>query len=361
MTHKLTAIFNQIDDPRRDVTKHHNLNDILLAGIISVICGAETWNNIEEYARSKEDFLRTFLELPNDTFNRVFSAIDSEQFESCFIEWVNSLAKITKGQVVAIDGKTIRGAKSNGEKSPYHMVSAWACDNNLVLGQVKTDEKSNEITAIPKLLEVLSLKDNIVTIDAMGCQENIASKIIEQKANYILAVKQNQKELYHNIEDEFRFSKSMKSAISEGVDHGRIETRTCSVINQFDHLQNIGKWKNLKSIIRVEAVREFKHSEKPEETATRYYISSAEFDADVFQKAIRSHWAIENKLHWTLDVAFGEDASRKRDKNAAQNFSILNKIALNLLKNEKTTKQGVKGKRLKAAWNNQYLLEVLNL
>lgn len=366
-SNKLRSIFNAIDDPRRDITKLHNLNDILLIGIISVICGAETWENVAGYARAKIDFLRTFLELPNgipshDTFNRVFSSINSEQFETCFIAWVSSLAQMAPGQVIAIDGKAIRGAKSKGKKSPIHMVSAWACENNLVLGQTKVAEKSNEITAIPKLLEVLALEGSIITIDAMGAQQDIVAKIIDSKADYIIAVKQNQKRLYQDIEDEFRFSKAITTITDTDLDHGRIETRTCSVItNDFEHLQNKEKWAALCSLIKVESTREFKNSDKPTEKATRYYISSLTAQARDFQKAIRSHWAIENKLHWTLDVAFGEDASRKRAGNSAQNFSILNKIALNLIKNEKTEKQGVKGKRLRAAWDNNYMLTLLKL
>ena len=365
-TGKLISIFGQVDDPRSDINKLHNLNDILLIGIISVICAADTWKNMEAYARAKKDFLCTFLELPNgipshDTFNRVFSAIDSEQFEACFIRWINTLAKITQGEIVAIDGKTIRGAKANGKKSPVHMVSAWASVNNIVLGQVKVNEKSNEITAIPKLLEVLSIKGAIVTIDAMGCQTDIAEKIIKKKAAYILAVKDNQKQLHQNIKDEFRFSKAIKTSTDLDMGHGRIETRTSSVISDFKFIEQDNKWKKLNSIIKIESIREFKNSDKPTETATRYYISSLLAEPEDFQKAIRLHWGIENKLHWTLDVAFCEDASRKRNGNATQNFSILNKIALNKLKNEKTEKQGVKGKRLRAAWDNKYLLKILEL
>ncbi len=366
MTNKLSSIFSQIDDPRRDVTKLHKLNDILLIGIIAVICGAETWNNVEEYAHAKEDFLRGFMELPNgipshDTFNRVFSAIDNQQFEDCFIQWVSSLAGIVKGQVVAIDGKTIRGAKSHGKKSPIHLVSAWASENNMVLGQVKTEEKSNEITAIPKLLEILELQDTIITIDAMGCQEDIASKIIDKEADYILAVKLNQKQLYEDIEDEFKFSDAIKSDTNVDIGHGRIETRTCQMITKLNHIQNKQKWKKLKTVVKVESTREFKNSDKPTEKATRYYISSLEADTEDFQNYIRYHWSIENSLHWILDVAFGEDASRKRSGNSPQNFSTLNKIAINLLKNEKTLKVGVKGRRLKAGWDNKYLMKVLNL
>jgi predicted transposase YbfD/YdcC len=333
---------------------------------MAVICGAESWNEMESYAQSKEKFLRTFLDLPNgipshDTFNRVFSNIDSDKFESCFIEWVSHLAQLKPKEIIAIDGKTIRGAKASGKKSPVHMVSAWANENNLVLGQVKVSEKSNEITAIPKLLEALSLHNTVVTIDAMGCQKEIAAAIVDKQADYILAVKENQAQLFEGIEDEFRFEGSVKTHLSEEVDHGRIETRTCSVLSDFQFLDDNKAWKGLKTVIKIDSTREFKNSEKPTQHATRYYISSLEAGAEDFQKAIRSHWAIENKLHWTLDVAFSEDASRKRVKNAAQNFSLLNKIALNLLKNEKTTKMGVKGRRLKAGWDDHYLIKVLNL
>ncbi len=365
-SNKLTTVFSQIEDPRSHINRLHLLNDILLIGITAVICGAETWEQMESFAKSKEAFLRTFLKLPNgipsdDTINRVFSAIDSEKFESCFIEWVNSLSTFSNGQVVAIDGKTIRGAKSKGVKSPIHMVSAWACENNLVLGQVKVDDKSNEITAIPELLKVLSLEDCIITIDAMGCQTKIAEQIVDQGADYILAVKGNQADLLEQIQDEFRFSKEIQTSVNVNGDHGRIETRKCSVITNFKEMKDISKWKNLTSIIRIKSKREFKNSDKGSEETVRYYISSIESEADNFQKAIRSHWSIENKLHWTLDVAFNEDSSRKRKGNASQNYSILLKIALNLLKNEHTKKQGIKSKRLRAAWDNDYLIKVLNV
>lgn len=361
---ELRSIFSQIDDPRSDINKLHKLEDILLIGIISVICAADTWKNMETYAKAKEGFLRSFLDLPNgipsdDTFNRVFSSIDSEQFEACFVDWVSRLVNLTDGEVIPIDGKTIRGAKSNGKKSPFHMVSAWATNNNLVLGQVKVSEKSNEITAIPKLLELITVKGCTVTIDAMGCQQEIARKIIKEEANYILAVKENQKQLHQDIEDEFRFGKDIQIDLSEDLDHGRIETRKCSVITDFKFIENIEEWTGLKSIIKIESIREFKNSDKPTETATRYYISSLLAGAKELQRAIRLHWGIENKLHWVLDVAFSEDASRKRAGNASQNFSILSKVALNLLKKETSEKQGIKGKRLKAAYDQSYLLKVL--
>lgn len=356
----------QIRDPRRNLTRLHDLNDILLIGIIAVICGADTWNEIEQYALEKEEFLRSFLALPNgvpshDTFNRVFSAIDSKEFEACFTEWVMSFTTLVDKEVIAIDGKTIRGAKSDGKKSPIHMVSAWASVNNVVLGQEKVSEKSNEITAIPKLLEVLLLDNCIVTIDAMGCQTEIAAKIIEKNASYVLAVKGNQGQLLENIKDEFKFSKKVESTVSTELDHGRIETRKCSVITDYEHIENPEKWEQLKSIIKIESTREFKNSDKATETSTRYYISSLKATPIQLQKTIRSHWAIENKLHWTLDVAFSEDASRKRTGNSSQNFSILKKIALNLLKKDEAAKVGVKSRRLKAAWSNNYLLKILNL
>lgn len=365
-TSELWSIFGQIDDPRSDINKLHKLEDILLIGIIAVICAADTWKNMETYAKAKEQFLRSFLELPNgipsdDTFNRVFSSIDSEQFEACFVDWVSKLVNLTNGEVIPIDGKTIRGAKSNGKKSPFHMVSAWATNNNLVLGQVKVSEKSNEITAIPKLLELITVKGCTITIDAMGCQQEIAHKIIEEDANYILAVKENQKRLHQDVLDEFRFGKDIQIDVSEDLDHGRIETRKCSVITDFKFIENIEEWVGIKSIIKIESIREFKNSDKPTETASRYYISSLLTSAKKLQRAIRLHWGIENKLHWVLDVAFSEDASRKRTGNASQNFSTLSKIALNLLKKDTLEKQGIKGKRLKAAYDDNYLIKILGI
>jgi len=362
----LMSIFGSIDDPRSHINQLHNLVDILFIGIISVICGAETWKQMIEFANSKEKFLKKFLELPNgipseDTINRVFSSIDSSQFESCFIDWVNSISNLLQGQVIAIDGKTIRGAKSKGKKSPVHMVSAWANQNNLVLGQVRVNEKSNEITAIPELIDKLFIEGNIITIDAMGTQTDIADKIIENKADYILAVKENQPQLLEEIKDEFRFSRDIETDTDIDFGHGRIETRTCSVISDFQFIEDDKKWNKLQQIIKIESIREFKNSNKQSEKATRYYIASLIDTAANYQKNIRSHWGVENKLHWTLDVAFSEDASRKRNNNAAQNYSILLKIALNLLKNEKTEKQGIAGKRLKAGWNEDYLLKVLNI
>lgn len=362
----LVRIFSQIQDPRSHVNRLHNIVDILLIGTVSVLCGAETWLQMRMFAIAKEEFFRKFLILENgipseDTINRVFSAIDSDEFESCFIEWVNSISVMKKGQVIAIDGKNLRGAKSHGKKSPVHMVSAWANDNNIVLGQVRVNKKSNEITAIPKLLETLNIEGCIITIDAMGTQIDIANKIVENNADYILALKENQKQLLENVKDEFHFSK--QPSINETIElgHGRIETRKCTVVSAFQFIKENTNWRNLRSVIKIESIREFKNSNKSAEKAVRYYISNRIDSAEDFQKHIRSHWGVENKLHWTLDVAFSEDASRKRNKNAAQNFSIILKIALNLLKNEKSDRQGIAGKRLRAGWDEDYRMKVLNL
>ena len=359
----LLEILANLNDHRIERKKEHLLIDIVVITIASVICGAENWNQIQMFGQSKYEWFKTFLKLPNgipshDTFNRFFSLLEPDKFESIFMEWVSTISKRIKGEVINIDGKTIRGAKNLGKKSPIHMVSAWANSNNLVLGQIKVNEKSNEITAIPELLKILLVENCIITIDAMGCQTQIAQKIIDQNADYILAVKGNQKELEQNIEDSFRFLKAEQ--IHEDLDagHGRVETRKCSVITNFEYLENKEKWVNLKSIVKIESERYFKSTGKTE-ISSRIYISSLKDTAENFQNYIRSHWGIENKLHWTLDVSFREDASRKRTGNSAQNFSVVNKIALNLLKNDTSIKASVMSKRLNAGWNQEYLKNIL--
>lgn len=367
MSNKIISIFSKIEDNRRVLSNNYDLNSILVSAMISVISGADTWNDIEDYCVEKAEWLSTFLNFENgipshDTYNRVISNIDPLKMENCFREWVHTLieGKGIQG-VINFDGKTIKGAKSHGIKSPIHMVSAWSCQSNIVLGQLRVNEKSNEITAIPKLIDLLDIKNCIITIDAMGCQTDIADKIIEKKADYVLAVKGNQAILLEEIEDEFRFSKNIRYSETIDLDHGRIETRKCSVINEFQHVESQDKWRDLKSIIKIESTREFKNSEKEIQHFTRYYISSSEGSADFFQQVIRSHWSIENKLHWTLDVAFSEDMSRKRTENAAQNFSLITKIALNILKNDNSSKLGIKSKRLKAGWSNSYLEKILGI
>ena len=355
--------FSSLPDPRIDRTKEHLLEDIIFITIAAVICGAETWNDIENYGISKEIWLKKYLTLPNgipshDTFNRVFSALDPDELEKCFLDWIRAVSQLTKGEVVSIDGKTIRGSRDHRKKSIVHMVSAWAGKNQLSLGQVKVDNKSNEITAIPKLLKVLFLKGCIVTIDAMGCQTNIAEEIIKKEADYILAVKGNQESLELGINDTIKLEKPVDVNEASDFGHGRIETRKCSVYTDLSHIENPNRWKELKCLVAIEATRINKMTGH-QESETRLYISSLEPDAEKINQSIREHWGIENSLHWVLDVSFGEDKSRKRDGNSAQNFSIINRMALNMLKNEKSKKRSVKGKRLDAGWDNDYLIKIL--
>jgi predicted transposase YbfD/YdcC len=355
--------FAELTDPRVERTKEHLLSDILFIAIAAIICGAESWNDIEQYGRSKEPWLKTFLALPNgipshDTFNRVFSALDPEQLEACFLAWVREVAQLSDGEVVSIDGKAIRGSRQAGNKAIVRMVSAWANTNHLVLAQRRVADKSNEITAIPKLLQVLELSGTVVTIDAIGCQRSIAQQIVAQKADYILAVKENQEHLLEDIKDSFQMLAADTVADETDCGHGRVERRTCSVLADCSLIEKASEWTSLRSVVRIQAERFHKASGEVEEE-TRYYISSLPPEAARLNRAIRQHWGIENSLHWVLDLAFHEDQSRKRAGHAAQNFSRLNRIALNLLKNDKSLKVGVRGRRLAAGWDNDFLLRLL--
>lgn len=357
--------FAGITDPRVERTKDHFLDDIIFITIAGVICGAETWNEIHDFGKSKQDWLSAYLKLPNgipshDTFNRVYSMLDPKEFGACFMQWTNSVATLTEGEVLSIDGKTLRGTMKHGKKSFVHMVSAWASTNNLVLAQQKVDDKSNEITAIPKLLELLAIKGCIITIDAMGCQKEIAANIIDKEADYILAVKDNQATLHADIKDSFRMLKPDCITTENDYGHGRIEKRECSVITDLSLLEQRDQWTKLTTIIQLKSERQNKQTLETQ-YETRYYISSLKADATKMNKAIRSHWNIENKLHWQLDVSFREDQSRKQNGNAAENFSLMLRIALNLLKNDMTSKRSVKGKRLKAGWDEAYLKHLLKI
>lgn len=345
-------------------TREHVLEEILLIAIAAILSGANGWNEIENYGKAKHDWLRSFLTLPSgipshDTFNRVFAALDPQELEKGFVAWVTSIARLTAGEVVAIDGKAMRGTRRAG-KALVHMVSAWANSNNLVLGQRKVDDKSNEITAIPRLLQALELSGTVVTIDAMGCQKAIAEKIAAKKADYILAVKENQQRLLEDIKDSFHMLAA--DAVAEEIDcgHGRVERRVCSVLGDLSLLDKSSEWVGLRSLVRIQAERFHKATGKTERE-TRYYIASLPPDAAHLNQLVRQHWGIENKLHWVLDVAFGEDLSRKRAGHAAENFSVLNRIALNLLKQDKSCKAGIHGKRLQAAWHHPYLLKLLGI
>lgn len=355
--------FAELKDPRVERTREHLLEEILLLAIAAVLSGAGSWNEMEDYGKAKRPWFKGFLRLPggipsHDTFNRVISALDPAEMEKSFADWVVSIVKLTAGEVVAIDGKALCGTREAGKKTLVHMVSAWASANNLVLAQRKVDDKSNEITAIPKLLSALELSGTVVTIDAMGCQRPIAEKIVAQRADYILAVKENQGHLLEEIQDSFQMLAA--DAVCEEIDcgHGRVEQRRCSVIADLSLLEKTSEWASLQGLVRIESERYHKVSGKTERQI-RYYITSLKPDAERLNRAIRQHWGIENKLHWALDVSFGEDLSRKRAGHAAQNFSLLNRIALNLLRQDKTGKLGIKGKRLKAGWDNDYLMKLL--
>ncbi|MDQ3929182.1 MAG: ISAs1 family transposase [Chloroflexota bacterium] len=373
---QLRTRFASVEDPRVERTKLHQLLDIITIAICAVICGADDWSEIELFGHAKEAFFRSFLPLPNgipshDTFNRVFARLNPEQFQRCFLEWVQELVRASGGQVkgvVAIDGKQVCGSRDapNG-KGAIQMVSAWAHDNGMVLGQVKVDDKSNEITAIPTLLQLLDLEGCIVTIDAIGCQREIASAITEGGGDYVLALKGNHSVLHQDVITTFdegldTHFKGISHQTHETVEkgHGRIERRRYYLVDDplyMRYLDRLGKekWPGLCSIGMVEAEREVEGVISQER---RYYLCSISSVRE-FAQAARGHWSIENALHWVLDVAFREDHNRTRSDHSAHNFAILRHIALNLLKAEKSVKVGIKGKRLNCGWDHDYLFKVL--
>jgi predicted transposase YbfD/YdcC len=367
----LISYFSIMEDPRIGNRKQHKLSDILVIALVATVGGADTWTEIEDFGYSKQEWFSTFLELPNgipshDTFRRVFSLLDPAKFEQCFMAWIQDIRQWIDGEVIAIDGKTLRRShdRKKGLK-PLHMVSAWATQNRLVLGQQKVNEKSNEITAIPQLLDLLQLKGCIVTIDAMGCQKEIAKKIVEREADYVLAVKGNQPALQ---EDLRLFFEDAKKCDFKGVDHtfhktvekngGRIEIRRYWFTSSVDWISSKEDWMNLKQIGMVESER---HQGDQVSTEKRYYITSMCGSIEEFAQAVRHHWKIENSLHWVLDVAFREDHQRIRTEYSTENAAILRRLALNIIKQEKTNKRGVKAKRLKAGWDLDYLKTVLSV
>lgn len=442
--------FDELQDPREDNhNRRHNFYDILVITILATICGADGWTEICEFAEAKLDWLETFLELPNgipshDTFARVFSLIDSEKFEACFYKWIESLQIDVNNEIISIDGKTLRGShnRKKGQKA-LHLVSAWASNNKILLGQVRTEEKSNEITAIPELLEMINVKGSVVTIDAMGCQKEIAKNIVDAGADYVLSLKENQLTLFQDTDAIFaqgeqnKYKKMRhKQKLEKVNDHGRIEKRRYTLITpRGQELFGI-RWPHLKALGMVEVSRRIGEEV---ETSKRYFLTSlddgyelllmsylpkdampekgkiyvekheqqlryimldpngdkidltldiniSDFnqksltesrlkilaetdkrghtirdqDIDRFMKSVRSHWNIEINLHWSLDVSFKEDLNRARIGESSENLAIVRRIALNLLKHEKTSKVGITGRRKRAGWDNKYLLKVLN-
>lgn len=357
--------FSGIEDPRIARHKKHRLSDIFFIAICATICGADNWVAIETFGKAKKDWFTQLLNLEHgipshDTFGNVFAAIDTQKFSEAFSRWVADLAQLTPNQVIAIDGKCLRGSidRASG-KAAIYMVSAWAHQNQLVLGQQKVDDKSNEITAIPKLLLQLDIAGAVITMDAMGCQTKIAAQIIQQGADYVLSLKGNQGELHDDVKTFFNSSLAPTIGnISYDGGHGRIETRTIRATAGIQWLQERhSQWVCLNSIIAVTAKRELKNKTEEE---TRYFISSLDAsDPKKLGHIVRAHWGVENNLHWVLDQAFDEDSNRARAGHSAANMAVMRHIALNLIKTEKTTKVGVKTKRLKAGWDNDYLLKIL--
>lgn len=368
----LEDCLESVDDPRTEKNLKHKFIDIMVIAILATISGADTWDDMEDWGNAKKEWLSSFLELPNgipshDTFNRIFSMIDPEQFHKAFIDWVRAVTEKIEG-VVAIDGKTIRRSKdvTNGKRA-IHVVSAWAAENNLVLGQYKTEEKSNEITAIPELLNQLDIKGCIVTIDAMGTQKKIAEEIIAGEADYILTVKENQPQLYENIRLYFETEvlTKDKKELEKGAcyykeyckEHGRIEKREYYITTEINWLKEKKDWKGLSGLgMCISKVTE---GEKTTESRSYTIYSRKEMNAEEYGKAKRSHWKIENALHWVLDIAYREDESRVRVGNSAENLNILRHMTLNMLKQEKSCKRGIAGKRKNCGWNHEYLLKVL--
>jgi predicted transposase YbfD/YdcC len=364
--------YSTVVDPRVERTRKHLLTDLLTIAICGFICGVDNWVELEDFGKAKREWFQRFLRLPHgipshDTFGRFFAALDPEEFSRCFMRWVKAISEVSEGEVVAIDGKTLRRSFDNASgKAAIHMVSAWASKNSLVLGQVKTEEKSNEITAIPKLLELLYLRGCIVTIDAMGCQREIVERIVEKEADYVISLKGNQGALQQEVELLFTEARAesfetVPHAYTETLekDHGRIERRRYWTTGKLDSIKEKEKWPSLTSVGMVESHRT---ANEITSTEVRYFISSLPGDdAEKFADAVRSHWSVENNLHWVLDVAFDEDQSRVRKDNAPENMAMLRHVALNLIKADKLVKRGIQTRRKLAGWDENFLAHLLGV
>jgi predicted transposase YbfD/YdcC len=376
----LVAHFSEVRDPRINRQKDHELVDILVIAVCTLLCAGETFNDMEDFGKAKFEWFKTFLNLKNgipshDTFNRVFAALDPKVFLDCFLRWTQSLRETVAQEIVALDGKALRRAMDKDQNVKY-IVSAWAESNGLVLGQLKVSDKSNEITAVPELLRVLELSGCIVTTDAMGCQKKIAKEIIEADADYVLALKGNQETVHQEVKaflDDTvaqaqikrpAGAKRPKAVENLGFletvdkDHGRYEIRRFYQSAEMDWFADKHKWEGLKSVGMVESIREINGQRSIER---RYFLTSLPLGVETFARAVRSHWGVENKVHWIMDVCFREDQSRARAGYASENLATLRRLALNLLKQEKTKKRGIRGKQLNAGWDHAYLLRLLGI
>ena len=361
-----SKIFSQLSDPRRTTKGNflYPLVEILFLTISAVISDAKSWEQIRVFAEDQIGWLRKFYPYENgtpssDVLERLFARLDTDAFNVCFMEWVNENTGVLTGETISLDGKTAKGSSDKRSGiAALHMVSAFAAKNRITLGQLAVGEKSNEITAIPKLLDLLTVKGCVVTADAMGRQKEIADKICEKKADYVLQVKGNQKTLLEEIENVFRLTKIASGDVQQDFGHGRIESRVCSVITDLTFLDEKANWSRLKSIVRLE--RETIHKQTSKKTSqTSYFISSAKFPAIRFNEIVREHWAIENNLHWSLDVLFEEDQSLKKKGNSAKNFNIISKIALFMIEKEPTPKLSRVGKMKKCAYNEGFREKIL--
>ncbi len=358
--------FSNLQDPRKHKPRKYPFINIVVMAVSAVASGATSWYEIQYFCEAHEDWFASFLDVASgipshDTFNRVFSIIDPVALEGCFCEWVKESVKLKQGSTICIDGKSIRGSGERGERSFIHMVSAWCCEEGISLGQLKVHDKSNEITAVPELLDSLDITGCVVTTDAMSCQKEIVRKIIDKKANFMLAVKANQKGLLESIMETIKMTRPVLSHSVADAGHGRVEERTCRVYKNLTYLHGEWSWVGINSLVVVESLRHNKKTGQ-ESIYTRYYISSLKPSAKAMERIIRKHWSVENNLHWTLDVEFMEDRCRKRRGNAAQNFSRLNRFAINLLKKSSidgNNRPGVKFKRLNACWNDSERLKLI--